>query len=88
MTNKISQFGTLAERATINPPRTLDRPRHVLVTEPFGGPSAGLLHRWQRTAKGWVGEVMMVDRRGDPALVLVDAHLLAPADCSCCHPTT
>lgn len=87
MSNKRSQWGTLTERAARTAARPIERPRHVLITEPFGEPSPGLLHRWQRSATGWVGQVMMLDRDGDPALVYVDAHLLKPADSSCCRTT-
>lgn len=86
MTNKISQFGTLAERAARTEANRRARPpRHMLVTDDAGGRTPGLLLSWQRAGDGtWRGKVVALDAAGEPELVLMVANRLTLAECSCC----
>lgn len=86
MTNKISQFGTLAERAARTEANRRARlPRHVLVRDDAGRRTPGLLVAWERAGEGtWWGKVVRVDAAGEPELVLLVADRLELADCSCC----
>lgn len=86
MTNKVSRFGTLAERAARIEAQRRDRlPRHVLVRDDAGGRTPGLLLSWQRGGDNtWQGSVVALDAAGEPELVLLVANRLELADCSCC----